>query len=645
MEAAGIPYAITSIKNYRFALVYLAGYKAVVLNNVQIAGLTYQQILDLKNFVSQEGGGLIVTGGNKSYAGGGYRKTPLEEVLPVSMEVQQKMKKVATAMSFVLDRSGSMMASVGAGRTKMDLANEGTVAGIDLLSDFDSVSVIAVDSLAHVILKQQNLVAKEAIQSQVLRIQSMGGGIFVYTGLVAAGEQLVTADQNNKHIVLFSDAADSEEPGDYRNLIHDYRDAGITISVIGLGTERDPDARFLRDVAERGGGNIYFADDPRSLPQLFTLDTINMTRQPFVSDEAANWQIRLASNVITKANAWQDFAATDYNLIYPRAEADTAILSTGEDAVPGLAFWQYGVGRCVAWAFDLNGDAARVPFMSEALLDSIRWAMGAEVADNFQLRTRRIGSNATVQVELSDSEVERFEQAVLKLYAPDGTEEERPMRWIDRNTLEVDFGLVQSGAYRGMVDLGTTLIKMEPVGLPSSPEFLRDVPPDFGERTLETLSEVSGGNELLDVGELFVETEGGQERQPLFPLLMTLVLILLVLDVAEQRFAQSVWLRGKAVAMAKRVGAMASADSSSTPRKTATPERSAVGAQSAEQSGGSLPGNDKTKRAAKPAQKSAKAPAEKKPAETAKPKKEDQGFGYLREAKLKGRNQLKNRKK
>ena len=41
-----------------------------------------------------------------------------------------------------------------------------------------------------------------------------------------------------------SDAADSEEPGDYKNLLDKFSNAGITVSVIGLGSDRDADAAF-----------------------------------------------------------------------------------------------------------------------------------------------------------------------------------------------------------------------------------------------------------------------------------------------------------------------------------------------------------------------------------------------------------------
>jgi uncharacterized membrane protein len=71
----------------------------------------------------KEGGGLLVCGGNRSFASGGYYKTAIDDILPVSREDRQPSKKAATAFSIVLDRSGSMAVTTPGGQTKMDLAN------------------------------------------------------------------------------------------------------------------------------------------------------------------------------------------------------------------------------------------------------------------------------------------------------------------------------------------------------------------------------------------------------------------------------------------------------------------------------------------------------------------------------------------
>ena len=81
--------------------------------------------------------------------------------------------------------------SSGGGLTKMDLANEGAARAMELLGPNDGVAVIAVDSEPHRILPLASLGDErgEAIDV-VRRIQSTGGGIYVFEGLAAAWAEL-----------------------------------------------------------------------------------------------------------------------------------------------------------------------------------------------------------------------------------------------------------------------------------------------------------------------------------------------------------------------------------------------------------------------------------------------------------------------
>ena len=90
---------------------------------------------------------------------------------------------------------------------------------------------------------------------------------------MAASQMLMKATAGTRHIILFADAADSEQPGRYKDLLAETDKAGITVSVIGLGTERDKDADLLKDIAKRGKGRVFFSDNPNELPRLFAQDT------------------------------------------------------------------------------------------------------------------------------------------------------------------------------------------------------------------------------------------------------------------------------------------------------------------------------------------------------------------------------------
>lgn len=61
----------------------LYGYHAVVLDDIEAAFFTQDQLALLRNFVSQRGGGLLMLGGPESFADGKYDRTPVAEFLPV----------------------------------------------------------------------------------------------------------------------------------------------------------------------------------------------------------------------------------------------------------------------------------------------------------------------------------------------------------------------------------------------------------------------------------------------------------------------------------------------------------------------------------------------------------------------------------
>ena len=64
----------------------LFSYRAVILGSVEAASFSPEQLRMLADFVSKRGGGLLMLGGRRSFAEGGWAGTPVAEVLPVEFE-------------------------------------------------------------------------------------------------------------------------------------------------------------------------------------------------------------------------------------------------------------------------------------------------------------------------------------------------------------------------------------------------------------------------------------------------------------------------------------------------------------------------------------------------------------------------------
>jgi len=64
----------------------LFAYKAIVLGSVEAASFSPEQLRMLADFVSKRGGSLMMLGGRRSFAEGGWAGTPVAEVLPVEFD-------------------------------------------------------------------------------------------------------------------------------------------------------------------------------------------------------------------------------------------------------------------------------------------------------------------------------------------------------------------------------------------------------------------------------------------------------------------------------------------------------------------------------------------------------------------------------
>ena len=546
---------VASSKEHALSAESLDRYRAVVLENVVAADLGRVKMERLAQYVEDLGGGLLVTGGERSFGSGGYFKSPLDELLPVSMEMREEHRKTRLAMAIALDRSGSMAVLVKGGKPKMHLANLGTAEAVRMLSPGDSVAVIAVDSSPHVIQALTPVEDPETIVRKVTGIESMGGGIFVYEALVAAGQQLLRSEQSTKHIILFSDANDSEEPGDYKKLLGEFEKAGITTSVIGLGTRTDSDAMLLEDIAALGHGNILFTDDAEELPRLFTQDTMSVARSSFIKKDAATQPAGISGQLAPSALLMGELAsgkfpnADGYNLSYLKPDATLGVVSQDEYAAPWSAFWYRGLGRVAAITLEVDGqhsgEFGRWDEYPDFLITHARWLLGGDAPDEVYLNMERDGQDAVVTVELDpDRPAKLTGDAPTLSYLPPSEDREQlvdlPFQWTGPNSLQARFKLTRTGTYRTLVKMGgRSIVRGPAVTLPYSPEFMPRIGLPEGRQVLSAISDLTGGRERVNVLEVLTDRPRSARMTSLLPWLLSLGVVLLLVEIAGRRL--SLW--------------------------------------------------------------------------------------------------------
>ncbi len=530
----------------------LLGYRALVLEQVPADRLGLPAMTAIGQWVRHFGGGLVLTGGRRGFGAGGYHKSPIEEVLPVTLELRDEHRQMAVAMALTLDRSGSMAATTDDGRTKMDLANAGVAAAIELLGPHDEVAVHAVDTRAHVVVPLTAASDTASLVGAVAGIRSEGGGIYVYEALVEAGKELLRSDKGTRHLVLFADAADAEEPGDYRRLLDEYRAAGITVSVIGLGSEADPDAALLADIAQRGGGRLSFTSRAEDLPRVFAQETVLVARSAWVDAPVTLVREPALTALLGPSEAlggpWP--SVPGYNLTYARPRATVLATAPGDPTGPAVAAWRVGTGHAVALAFDLDDPKApgllAWPGYAPLVSSLVRWASGAGQSALGTLSAERAGRHVTLRLEL-DPDAHRAwpvaaPQVALARPGQLGDPALLPLQPVDAGRYEATFRLADDQPVLPSAILTPADAPDRPVAihgpalrLATSPETEPRLGRPPGAQALARLTQATRGAVRADLHGLYDNPPSRGTLAPLAPWLVALALALLLLEIATRR--------------------------------------------------------------------------------------------------------------
>ena len=495
----------------------LTGARAVIFNNVPSFEVPQDFLDALDFFVREQAGGFLMAGGQQSFGSGGYFQSSIDPLLPVSMELKNEHRKLAVALAIVLDRSGSMSVGVAGGMTKMDLANNGAAEAIGLLGPMDRISVHAVDSAPETVIPLTEIKGDQAaLQARVRRVQSQGGGIFVYEGLKAAWDELKKTNVGTRHVILFSDANDSEEPGDYKRLLETMKKEGCTVSVIGMGTKADIDSKLLEDIAKRGDGRIFFADRPVDIPKFFAQETVTIARSAFIEEALGAQATGRWAEISPKLLEWLP-EIDGYNLSYAREDATTSLVSRDEYVAPLVAHARRGLGRSAAVSFPLGGEFSQRIRDWKGYGDFVqtltRWLMGMDLPPGIGLKHRLDGTRLSLDL-LYDPELWADKLAInpprLRLLenSSGASPYEVPWKRIAPGHFSVTRDLDEGAVVRGAIQVGEHALPFGPITVGSSVEWAFE-PEHLSE--LRSVSAQTNGRELTNLNDAWLRPPNRQD--------------------------------------------------------------------------------------------------------------------------------------
>lgn len=500
LQVQGYAVVESTPESHPLSLAELSTFDLLVLDNVPAFRLSHAKMENIEKYVRDLGGGLWVVGGSQSYGAGGYFRTPLERILPLDMRPPARLEMPHVALLFVIDKSGSMGAG-GEGSTKLDLAKAAAIAAADIMNPTDQVGILAFDANWDWALPFRQVGKGEWITEKLANLQS-DGGTDLFKAMIEAQRGIAGKQAAIKHVIVLSDGL--TDKADFSSLVGNMARDGITVSTVSVGD--DADVQLMADIAKVGKGRGYVALDPQTIPQIFTTETLLISRDLLIEKP-------VAASVVTPSGPLRGIAPNSlpslygYVLTYPKPRAD---LHMRVDKDPLLVSWRYGLGRVMAFTSDLSGRWGKEwvawqsfpRWASQITRDAMRKMLDTKVRTEFLTD----GESVKIITDLASRDGKFLNQLKLKsnITAPDRRTSEQTLQQTAPGQYAGQFTPAQRGIHfvtlfsDGDAGEAPVTVATVPYIVPYPKEY-RELKPNLS--LLSRIAEETGG-EMLDPASL-----------------------------------------------------------------------------------------------------------------------------------------------
>lgn len=178
-------------------------------------------------------------------------------------------------LALVIDRSGSM-GSAG----KIDYARKAAAALVDALGPKDRLAIVTYDGNVDVLAPAGPVADKNQLH-QILKGIEPGGSTNLGGGLTAGIAQVAAGVQKGmlNRVLLMTDGRANTgptSPKDLCKIATSGLEGGISVTSFGLGADYNED--LLLALAEAGGGNYHFIEDPETMQALYAKEMTDLFR-------------------------------------------------------------------------------------------------------------------------------------------------------------------------------------------------------------------------------------------------------------------------------------------------------------------------------------------------------------------------------
>jgi Mg-chelatase subunit ChlD len=479
----------------------LATYAGIVLVDVPASSLTGEQIEALTVAVRDLGRGMVTIGGTRSYGVGGYRDSPLSELLPVDSEILDPKRRKTVAEVLSIDTSGSMAACHCAGGAmnssvdqgginKTDISRAAAERTIEALTQNDQIGVMAWTAGTEWVIDLQTLPSQREIDEGLGRLRP-DGNTNLMIALDEPAERLLASNAELKHIIVFTDGftdvALIDRLADRAGELYD--SSGITVSVLATGEGAAPS---LEKIAVAGHGRYYPGTNLADVPQIMAEEAVIASRD-FINEGDFLPEVTSNDPVVAPLTASPELLGYVATTAKPGA---STMLRIGPDRDPLLASWQAGLGKVASWTSDAGEAWAQrwanwdgyVDFWSRVVKSTFQQGDSAGAAQA-QVSNGRLHITIEGGGNFPDGAI-----ATATVAGPDGQRFEVPLDRVGGDQFEGELPATRSGTYAVGVNVtadGTTVLAGSTLASESYPA---EYAPGASDAALmERLSLESGG--------------------------------------------------------------------------------------------------------------------------------------------------------
>src|SRR5712692_2921579 len=528
LRAPKINVAVVTPAEVPITLQALASYTPVVLADAPAVDLGPTRMQVLQSFVRDLGRGLVVSGGENSYGVGGYANTPLEQTLPVKMDIPQHKDTPTLAVVLIVESLES--------NNEINISIEAAKGVVNLLTPRDQVGISG--GCGVLVSAMQHVSNRSAIDHVIDTMQPCDPASYV-PDLLNAESVLRGTNAKIQHVILIGDG-DTFENSQLSTQLLRMASEHITVSTVATNTQLYQELGLMQQIATLGRGRFYRADNTSAIPQILLKETQQATRRAIINEP---FTPAIVGNhpILTGLGALPGL--TGYVATTPKATAQLVLISHNDD--PVLAVWQYGLGRVAAWTSDALGLwTANWLQWSDAprwWANLVTWTLPTPDSSlNINATVAGGVGHLTVDLPPGTPIVAGNQQVQAKIFAPDLSQvtvtlqPTAPQRW------EGNFPTIQVGAYLLQVTwqgASSRLSTTTGIVVPYSPEF-RTMGTDI--RFLTLLAHAGGGGLLGpdDSRAAFASNLAPVSAAiPITFWLLTLAALLLPIDIAARRLA------------------------------------------------------------------------------------------------------------